>query len=657
MDRGASVRRERAWSPDVLRRAAIRVIELAPRLLRAARLGVERGGPLGERGLFGPGVRSPSACAPSAASRAACSVREHLAPCALRRRAARLRASMAAADASSPARVAVSASAACRQFGRDDGAPLARRVRSASTRATSPARAPTIVFLLAMCGGRRRPRAALGVVRRPGRATRLRRPDGRGSRAPAVTTISEVARFRRASRGCRALRARAAFDPMRAPRQTSPVERRDRHGRRARQCASLLGESDNPRVADERARSAAGVRPGGRGRRIAACGRLRGAGAAVARRRAGAVEHDQAAAAGARFGDEAPARDPRPARSTMTCCSKSPRSASTARSNERSTSSVIGDGAVRAAGRRRAGQQGHRAASPNVARLRVEVLERLQARVGAGLFALAVEHRRARSCARFARFRSDRRRSRPRAVRRFGDACAARRRRSIAGRGLSRGARVRCVELARLRGRASRVRRPRARGPRRRAPAPGAAPRASSGREHRRARCHRRPLGALHGAGAFVCRPLARLERSAALSSARRAFAPADRWASIATRAGSRRASRSARLGVEGRGLARQILDLLLVERDLLLAAADRQLARVRLLARRGRRRLALGQLEPRRPRAPPRARRRARRRPPRAPARRRAPPRPARFPSASCSWRRANCTCSQRRSSSRSRL
>ena len=98
-------------------------------------------------------------------------------------------------------------------------------------------------------------------------------------------------------------------------------------------------------------------------------------------------------------------------------------------------------------------------------------------------------------------------------------------------------------------------------------------------------------------------------------------------------------------------------LDLLPVEGDLLLQPPDLQLARVRRFARGRRLRVRLGQLRAAAVRASLRPRRGAPRPPFRARARPRAGRGPSRSPRRAARYRCANCTFSQRRSSSRSRL
>ena len=119
------------------------------------------------------------------------------------------------------------------------------------------------------------------------------------------------------------------------------------------------------------------------------------------------------------------------------------------------------------------------------------------------------------------------------------------------------------------------------------------------GREDRRARVIGVPFGFLHG----HCRPsvgqLARFdglpdlgERSACLIGSY----------TLGVNRHSRRLTAALeidRLDLERRRLTRELLDLLLVEGDLLLTTADRELAGVRLFAGRGGGGLPLGQLQP----------------------------------------------------------
>ena len=524
-------------------------------------------------------------------------------------------------------------------------------------------RAPTISFSCECCVGH-------------GLASRVWPADDHGRRArPVGRQRVDVRRLslrppRRAAgespRGSRGCPARPAASRLRrASRRRTPRRPSSRRGPvdgSRGQCARLVERLDDRRASARRRAHGGGVRPG-RLRRRSDSARARARLAAIASRApaSGGVEHDEA-----RIGPPCGRPAPRAGADVVGAVDddvlEHDRPAGRRRRARRSARRPGGRRQRRAwrSRRRVFGEQEPRGVAERGA-ARLEFFEGAQARLASGEFPLA---RRRASCAIRSRSRATRRPVR------FG----ARRARCTIGRGpVASLGRAACwaasLRLCRAldfrvaapapRAPAARARRPRDRARRPRGRAPGTEPTASSRPTARRPGSRRRPA-----------RPPARPPVRGRYASARappRAWRPrrvrprADRGLALRSRAPARPARGALSvprvLGLEGRRLLRQFLDLPAVELDLLLPAADVQLRACASLARDVAAASASARSSRRASSAASSSATSARRADLARAGRLEPLRRPASISRASASYRRANCTCSHLRSSSRRRL
>ena len=321
------------------RRAGDARFELARGFVEPHDVGVERRGALDQRRLLGARFGDAAACglppprAPAAAGPMTSPSRS-LGAALLRSRASRSRRPLPRGAARPSALLPRRGGARC-------ATTSSRRVERAQLvggAASCASRADDRLFVLVLRGdGRRerrfarrrwrrratRPRASCGRARRP------RRPPARAARSASP----RVSRMPRASwRDPPSTRPRAAKHFARHRRDRHRHARRQR-GARRRTTSTI---SASPMSRDSASRVRAGRARDARQR----CGRAGGTATATRRRRGSRHRRARRSRSGRRScsAASASARSTSLVRSTMTCWSRSPSSASTARSNERSTS-------------------------------------------------------------------------------------------------------------------------------------------------------------------------------------------------------------------------------------------------------------------------------------------------------------------------------